>query len=87
MPLPLQAKLLRVLETKIVKPIGTNKSIKVNFRLIAATNKDISKLIGENVFRVDLFYRINTIQIHIPPLRERRADIEPLTHFFCFKFC
>ncbi|MDP8221416.1 MAG: sigma 54-interacting transcriptional regulator [Candidatus Stygibacter frigidus] len=86
MPLHLQAKLLRVLETKIVKPIGTNKSIKVDFRLIAATNNDISKLIGENLFRVDLFYRINTIQIHIPPLRDRRADIEPLTHFFVSSF-
>ena len=82
----LQAKLLRVLESKKIKPIGSSKEIQVDFRIIAATNQDIKALIGENIFRVDLFYRINTIEIHIPPLRERKSDIEPLVHYFISHF-
>ncbi len=86
MPLGLQAKLLRVLETKQIKRLGSNKSLSVNFRLISATNKDLNKLIGENQFRGDLLYRINTIEINIPPLRERREDVEPLLQYFLKQF-
>jgi two-component system, NtrC family, response regulator AtoC len=86
MPLSLQAKMLRALESKVIRPVGSSKSIKIDFRVIAATNKNISQLIHDNYFRVDLFYRINTIEINIPPLRERRADIEPLTCFFVAYF-
>ncbi|MDY0151080.1 MAG: sigma 54-interacting transcriptional regulator [Candidatus Cloacimonas sp.] len=82
MPMVLQAKLLRVLETKQVKRLGSNKAIKIGFRLISATNKDLSSLILENRFRGDLVYRINTIQIHIPPLRDRKEDIKPLLDYY-----
>jgi len=82
MPLDLQAKLLRVLETKQIKRLGSNSIIKVGFRLISATNKVLPALISENRFRADLLYRINTIQIHIPPLRERKEDIEPLLDYY-----
>ncbi|MCF7918328.1 MAG: sigma 54-interacting transcriptional regulator [Candidatus Cloacimonetes bacterium] len=86
MPASLQAKLLRVLESKKIKPIGSSKEMQIDFRLIAATNKDINQLIEDNIFRVDLFYRINTIEIYIPPLRERKSDIEPLVHFFISEY-
>ncbi len=85
-PTALQAKLLRVLENKKIKQIGSNKEIKIDFRLIAATNKDIGGLIKQNVFRADLLYRINTIEINIPPLRERKDDIEPLLQYFIDEF-
>jgi transcriptional regulator with PAS, ATPase and Fis domain len=86
MPLALQAKLLRVLETKQIKRLGSNTPKSVNFRLISATNKDLGQLIKTNVFRGDLLYRINTIEIHIPPLRERPEDIEPLLQYFLKQF-
>lgn len=85
-PLPIQAKLLRVLETRSLKKVGSNKPVKVDFRLISATNKTISELIKEGLFRADLLYRINTIEIHIPPLRERKDDIEPLLNYFLKEF-
>ncbi len=81
-PPALQAKFLRVLENKRVKKVGSNQEIQIDFRLIAATNKDITRLIKDNIFRADLLYRINTIEIHIPPLRERKDDIEPLLQFY-----
>lgn len=82
----IQAKLLRVLETRTIKRVGSNKSIKVNFRLISATNKNIDVLVRKGLFREDLLYRINTIRIHIPPLRERRDDIGPLVDHFLKEF-
>lgn len=85
-PLPIQAKLLRVLETRTMKRIGSNKVIKVDFRLISATNKNIKDLVNRGLFREDLLYRINTIEIHIPPLRERRDDIAPLVNHFLKEF-
>ena len=85
-PISLQAKLLRVLENKRIKKIGSGKEIQVDFRIIAATNKDINELVEINKFRLDLLYRINTIIIKIPPLRERTADIEPLLDYFINKF-
>ncbi len=85
-PLILQAKFLRVLETKQVKRLGSNQSIQIDFRLISATNKDLNNLIKDNLFRSDLMYRINTIEIHIPPLRERKDDIEPLLNHYLGEF-
>ncbi|WP_075591234.1 sigma-54-dependent transcriptional regulator [Labilibacter marinus] len=82
MPFSLQAKLLRAIEENKVKRIGGSKELPVDVRIISATNKNIEKLIEEDKFRIDLYHRINTIEIHIPPLRERPEDIKPLlTHF------
>jgi DNA-binding NtrC family response regulator len=82
MPFGLQAKLLRALEEKKIKRVGSNKVIDVDIRLISATNQDINQLIKDRKFRLDLFHRINTITLTIPPLRERIEDIEPLLNYF-----
>ena len=82
MPFGLQAKLLRALEEKKIKRIGSNKEIDVDVRLISATNQEINKLIQEKKFRLDLYHRINTITLNIPPLRERIEDIEPLLEYY-----
>ena len=82
MPLNLQVKLLRVLEEKRICRLGGVKEIPVDFRIICASNKDLSKEVHEKRFRLDLFYRINTGSIRIPPLRERRDDILPLAFHF-----
>ncbi len=74
----LQAKLLRVLEEKTFERLGSSQSIKVNTRIIAATNRDIETMVQEGKFREDLYYRINVLRIHLPPLRERIECIEPL---------
>ena len=76
MSLNLQAKLLRVLEEKAVLPVGGTQKIKVNFSIICATNRDLEQLVKEGKFRQDLLFRINTYEIKIPPLRERKEDIE-----------
>ncbi|HHW40060.1 MAG TPA: sigma 54-interacting transcriptional regulator [Syntrophomonadaceae bacterium] len=82
MPLHLQVKLLRVIEEKQVQRVGGTKPIFVNARIIAATNKNLEKMISSGEFREDLFYRLNVIPLHIPPLRERPEDIETyLAHF------
>lgn len=80
MPLEMQPKLLRVLEEKEFERIGDSRTIRSDFRLIAATNRNIEKMLPEKQFRMDLFYRLNVIPINIPPLRERREDIMPLAH-------
>jgi len=80
--LPLQAKLLSVIEKKEVVRVGSNKSRSVNVRLICATNLPLYQLATENKFRQDLLYRINTVEIHLPPLRERIQDIQPLAEHF-----
>jgi DNA-binding NtrC family response regulator len=77
-PMNLQAKILTVLQTRIVTPVGSTKEISVDFRLISATNKNLQEMVAHNQFRQDLLYRMNTIQIHLPPLRERIEDIEDL---------
>ncbi|MCF7794659.1 MAG: sigma-54 dependent transcriptional regulator [Candidatus Cloacimonetes bacterium] len=82
MPFTLQSKLLRALEEKKIKPVGSDREINVNIRIISATNKNIDKLVADNKFRIDLFHRINTLMIHIPPLRERIKDIKPLMEHF-----
>ncbi len=81
-PLHFQVKLLRVLEEKIVYRLGSIKPKQVNFRLVSATNKDLKSMIKEGTFREDLFYRISTTTISIPPLRERKEDIPVLMRFF-----
>lgn len=86
MPLELQAKLLRVLETNEFIPIGDTTPKKSNFRLIAATNRDLKVESDEHRFRSDLYFRLNIFEIQIPPLRERVKDIAPLVHFFVDKF-
>ncbi|HHY41718.1 MAG TPA: sigma 54-interacting transcriptional regulator [Thermoanaerobacterales bacterium] len=86
MPLYLQAKLLRVLEQKEVVRLGSNKPIPVDVRVIAATNKNLEKLIEEGSFREDLYYRLNVLPINIPPLRERKEDIRVLTDYFVRKY-
>ena len=81
-PLSLQSKLLTVLQTRTITPVGSNSEIPVDIRLISATNKNLSLMTANNLFRQDLLYRMNTIQIHLPSLRERAEDIEDLTLYF-----
>ncbi len=87
LPLSQQAKLLRVLEDKTVVRIGGTKPISVDFRLISATNKDLSEEVKNQKFREDLYYRIGVIVIEIPPLRERKEDIEVLANYFLKQVC
>lgn len=87
MPLELQAKLLRVLETNEYIPVGDTQPKKSNFRLIAATNRDLKEESDEHRFRSDLYFRLNIFEIAIPPLRERVKDIAPLTVYFVKQFC
>lgn len=86
MSFALQAKLLRVIQEREFERVGDSKSIKVNVRILAATNKDIKKAIAEGKFREDLYYRLNVINLHLPPLRERAEDIEPLINSFINKY-
>ncbi|MEA4849787.1 MAG: sigma 54-interacting transcriptional regulator [Clostridiaceae bacterium] len=86
MPLYIQAKLLRVLEQKEIIRLGANNRIKINARVIAATNKDLDEMVSNHSFREDLYYRLNVIPIYIPPLRERGSDIKLLTNYFIDKF-
>jgi len=82
----LQAKLLRTLEDRSVVRVGASQPRAVDFRLVVATNQDIEQAVSEGRFREDLFYRLNVISIHVPPLRDRRRDISPLSHEFARHF-
>ncbi len=86
MPLAVQAKLLRFLEERTFKRVGGIRDITVDVRVIAATNRDLEKAVEAGRFRSDLFYRLNVIPIHIPPLRERREDVPALAAFFVDQF-
>jgi DNA-binding NtrC family response regulator len=83
----LQSKLLRVLEDKSFERLGGNKTIRVDVRVIAATNRDVEALVSQGRLREDLYYRINVLRVHLPPLCERRSDIEPLAVYLLGKLC
>lgn len=85
MPLEMQVKLLRLLQEKRYYPIGATKEREVDFRVIAATNRDLKQLVTEGKFREDLYYRLNVVSLEIPPLRRRREDIIELTHYFLYE--
>ena len=83
----MQVELLRVLESKTFVRVGGNKEISSDFRVICATNKDLKNMVEQGTFREDLFYRLNVVNIHIPPLRDRLADIPLLVDYFINKYC
>ncbi len=86
MPLSMQVKLLRALQERCVRPVGGGQEIPVDVRLIAATNKDLLKLVGEGEFREDLYYRLSVIPIEVPPLRDRGDDVVLLANYFLKKY-
>ncbi len=86
MPLNLQAKILRSIEEKVITRVGDTAPIKTNFRIISATNYSLDSMVKEKRFRLDLLHRLNVLQIHIPPLRERTEDIKPLLENFVSEF-
>ncbi len=86
MPLPLQAKLLRVLEDGMVRPLGSDRPLKIDARVIAASNVDLAQAVKRGALREDLFYRLQVLPIFIPPLRERRSDIPVLVEYFLNRF-
>ena len=86
-PLSTQAKLLRFIEEKVFEPLGSTTRTKVDARIICATNKDLETLVREGKFREDLYYRINTITIRVPALRERQEDVLPLAAHFLTHYC
>jgi formate hydrogenlyase transcriptional activator len=86
MPLELQPKLLRALQEREFERLGSSQTVRVNVRVVAATNQDLAELVSKKLFRADLFYRLNVIPIYLPPLRERIQDILPLAEFFVAKF-
>lgn len=86
LPLNMQVKILKVIQDKTITRVGGTKEIQVDFRLIAATNKNMQFMLEKNLFREDLYYRLNVITIHMPPLRERSEDIIPMAAFFLDKF-
>ncbi len=83
----IQAKLLRVIQEKEFTPLGSNEVVKVDVRILAATNADLRKMVDEKKFREDLYYRLNVININLPTLRDRREDIPALIHHFLDRFC
>jgi transcriptional regulator with PAS, ATPase and Fis domain len=87
MPVYLQTKLLRVLQERTVRRLGDEREISVDFRLISSTNRETAQMIREGTLRNDLYFRLSTVRIHVPPLRERAEDISELANHFVQKFC
>lgn len=87
LPLETQKNFLRILQEQVYRPVGKDREQKSNFRLVAATNRDLSGMVRQGLFRSDLFFRLNTFTIHLPPLRDRGQDIEKLTMNFVFSIC
>ena len=87
MPLPMQVKLLRVLQERTFERVGSNKTQSIDVRIIAATHKNLESMIEEGTFREDLFYRLNVLNLQVPPLRDRGQDILMLAHFFMQQAC
>lgn len=85
--LSLQAKLLKAIESKVLVPVGSNHEIPIDARLISATNRSIHQMVDDREFRQDLLFRLNTVEIHIPPLRDRLGDIPQLMKHFIYKYC
>ena len=86
MPSALQAKLLRVLEEGVIERIGSNRRVRTDVRVVASTHRDLPARIAEGAFREDLYYRLNVLAIHVPPLRDRREDVPALAAFFLDRF-
>ncbi|MBV8051368.1 MAG: sigma-54-dependent Fis family transcriptional regulator [Acidobacteriaceae bacterium] len=86
LPPELQSKLLRVLQEKEIRPVGSNQRIKVDVRVIAASNRDLEAEYQKGTFRKDLYFRLNVVTVHLPPLRERRSDIPMLVHWFLDRY-
>ncbi|MFJ7935305.1 sigma-54 interaction domain-containing protein [Sporosarcina sp. NPDC096371] len=85
MPLEMQVKILRLLQEKKFYPVGGTKELEVDFRVVAATNRDLKELVNEGKFREDLYYRLNVVNFKVPPLRDRLEDIIELTHYFLYE--
>ena len=85
LPLDMQVKLLRVLQEGEVDPVGAKRPVKINVRILSATNRDLYEMIGSGDFREDLFYRLNVFQLTLPPLRERKEDLRRLSYHFLEK--
>jgi two-component system response regulator PilR (NtrC family) len=86
MSVSMQVKLLRVLQERTIRPVGGTQETAIDVRVIAATNKDLSQMVANNTFREDLYYRVSVIPIHVPPLRDRREDVELLASHFLKKY-
>jgi Nif-specific regulatory protein len=86
MPMQLQSKILRAIQEKEIEPLGGVETVKVDIRVIAATNKDLKKLVDEGRFRADLYFRLDVINVHMPPLRDRKDDIPLLVDFFIKRY-
>jgi len=86
LPLDLQSKLLRVIQSRQFERVGSSETITVDVRIIAATNRDLEAMVKNGTFRSDLYYRLNVLPLNVPPLRQRKEDIEPLAKFFLKKF-